>query len=82
MTSRKHFITTLLTAATTVLAAATTPEAGAAPTAPTCVELGPRTTQCQTRGNVQITAGPPPVEYPFPGPFSVYLHHGRHHSDG
>lgn len=42
------------------LAMATKPIAAAAPT---CTDLAPRTTQCQTGGSTQIVTSPPAMDY-------------------
>lgn len=72
---------TLATVTAAVVAAAISypPTADAAPSGPNCVGLGQNATQCQTNGSVQIRATPPEVTHPiFFGPYSLFLHHGRH----
>ena len=48
---------------------------------PTCTTLSSSSTQCQTPGNVQLTATPPYVpyqqQYPYFGGLVILYHHGH-----
>ncbi len=52
---------------------------------PTCTTLSSSSTQCQTPGNVQLTATPPDVQYQQQYPYFgglVILDHGGHGMGG
>ena len=72
----------VLAAGASVAAIAVAPMAQAAPTGPICTSTG-TATQCQSAGNPQISATPPPVnyqaQYPFFGQYGLLFHHGGHH---
>jgi hypothetical protein len=80
---RRHYVATLFAAGATTLALAAAPTANSAPTGPACVSVGQTATQCQSPGNAEIVATPPPVnyqaQYPFFGPYGLIFHHGGHH---
>jgi hypothetical protein len=72
-----------LVAATAALSLTVAPLALASATAqpPACTDLSTSSTQCQTPGNVQLTATPPDVPYqqqfPYFGGIVVLDHHGQ-----
>jgi hypothetical protein len=74
-------IAQVLTAGASVAAIAVAPVAQAAPSGPTCVSSG-LASVCQSEGNAQISATPPPVDYqpqyPFFGPYGLLFHHNGH----
>ena len=78
----RTFIPPLLVAGASALAIAVAPLAEAAPTGPTCVSTA-TSSLCQTAGNAQFNATPPPVDYqaqyPFFGGYGLLFHHGGHH---
>jgi hypothetical protein len=75
-------IAQVLAAGAGVAAIAVAPVAQAAPSGPSCVSTGTASV-CQTAGNAQISATPPPVDYqaqyPFFGGYGLLFHHGGHH---
>jgi hypothetical protein len=77
----RKFIPPLLLAGTTAVAIAVAPLADAAPSGPTCTSTGANSTLCQSPGNAQVSATPPPVNYqaqhPFFGPYGLIISH--HH---
>jgi hypothetical protein len=84
---KKSFMAPALLAAAAAGSIAFAPAALAADTGqpPNCTTLSSSSTQCQTPGNVQITATPPGVpyaqQYPYFGGF-VILDHGGHGMGG
>ena len=74
----RSFIPPLLVAGASAVAIAVAPLAEAAPT---CTSSG-AASLCQTAGNAQLTATPPPVDYqaqyPFLGDVLLFHHGGRH----
>jgi hypothetical protein len=74
----RNVIPPLLVAGATAVAIAVAPLAEAAPT---CTSSG-SASLCQTEGNAQLTATPPPVnyqaQYPFFGNVLLFHHGGRH----
>ncbi|HTI74558.1 MAG TPA: hypothetical protein VL634_06150 [Mycobacterium sp.] len=74
----RNFIPPLLVAGASAAAIALAPLAEAAPI---CTSTG-AASLCQTAGNAQITATPPPVDYqggyPFFGDVLIFHHGGRH----
>jgi hypothetical protein len=74
----RSFIPPLLVAGATAVAIAVAPLAEAAPT---CTSSG-SASLCQTEGNAQVVATPPPVDYqaqyPFFGGYGLLFHHGGH----
>jgi hypothetical protein len=79
----RNFVPPLLLAGVSAVAIAVAPLAAAAPTGPSCTSTGANSTLCQTAGNAQLTATPPPVDYqaqyPFFGGYGLLFHHGGHH---
>jgi hypothetical protein len=75
-------IAQVLAASASVTAIALAPVAEAAPTGPSCTATG-TATLCQSAGNAQFSATPPPVDYqapyPFFGGYGLFFHHGGHH---
>ena len=75
----RSFIPPLLVAGASAAAIAVAPLAEAAPI---CTSTG-AASLCQSAGNAQITATPPPVDYqaqyPFFGGYGLLFHHGGHH---
>jgi hypothetical protein len=73
----RKFIPPLLVAGASAAAIAVAPLAGAAPT---CTSTG-SASLCQTAGNAQVTATPPPIDYqaqyPFFGDVLIFHHGGR-----
>jgi hypothetical protein len=73
----RSFVPPLLVAGATAVAIAIAPLAEAAPT---CTSTG-AASLCQTAGNAQITATPPPIDYqaqyPFFGDVLIFHHGGR-----
>jgi len=73
----RNFIPPLFLAAASAAAIVAAPLAEAAPT---CTSTG-AASLCQTAGNAQITATPPPVDdeyqYPFFGDVLIFHHGGR-----
>jgi hypothetical protein len=59
----RNFVPPLLLAGVSAVAIAVAPLAAAAPTGPSCTSTGANSTLCQTAGNAQLTATPPPVDY-------------------
>jgi hypothetical protein len=74
----RTFVAPLLVAGASAVAIAVAPLAAAAPT---CTSSG-TASLCQTAGNAQVTATPPPVDYqpmyPFFGGYGLLFHHGGH----
>jgi hypothetical protein len=74
----RNVIPPLLVAGVSAVAIAVAPLAEAAPT---CTSSG-SASLCQTEGNAQLTATPPPVnyqaQYPFFGNVLLFHHGGRH----
>jgi hypothetical protein len=74
----RSFIPPLLVAGASAVAIAVAPLAEAAPT---CTSSG-AASLCQTEGNAQVVATPPPidyqVQYPFFGNVLIFHHGGRH----
>jgi hypothetical protein len=74
----RSFILPLLVAGASAAAIAVAPLAEAAPS---CTSSG-AASLCQTAGNAQLTATPPPVDYqaqyPFFGNVLIFHHGGRH----
>jgi hypothetical protein len=79
----RNFVPALLVAGASAVAIAVAPLAEAAPipTGLECTSSG-AASLCQTEGNAQVVATPPPVDYqaqyPFFGNILVF-HHGGHH---
>jgi hypothetical protein len=82
----KGFIAPVLFAAAAAGSIAFAPSALAETTGPTCTTLSSSSTQCQTPGNVQLTATPPYVnyqqQYPYFGDLVILNHHGGHGMGG
>jgi hypothetical protein len=84
MTITRGFIAPVLFAAVAAGSIALAPAAMAAGTGepPNCTTLSSSSTQCQTPGNVQLTATPPYVnyqqQYPYFGDLVILDHHGNH----
>ncbi|MGV9797153.1 hypothetical protein ACWDTP_03710 [Mycobacterium sp. NPDC003449] len=57
------------------------PQADAAPSGPTCTATGANSTLCYRDGNAQVSASPPPVDYPAQYPFfgTRIFHLGHRH---
>jgi hypothetical protein len=74
----RYFIPPLLVAGASATAIAVAPLAAAAPI---CTSTG-SASLCQTAGNAQITATPPPIDYqaqyPFFGNVLIFHNGGRH----
>jgi hypothetical protein len=74
----RNFITPLLVAGASAVAIAVAPLADAAPT---CTSSG-AASLCQTQGNAQVVATPPPIDYqaqyPFFGNVLIFHHGGSH----
>jgi hypothetical protein len=74
----RHFIAALVVAGASTVAIAVAPLAEAAPT---CTSTS-SASLCQTDGNAQVVATPPPVDYqaqyPFFGGYGLLFHHGGH----
>jgi hypothetical protein len=70
----------LLAAGASVAAITIAPVAQAAPSGPHCEFTG-NASVCQSEGNAQISATPPPVNYnaqfPFFGGYALLFHHGH-----
>ena len=75
----RTIVAQVLAAGASVAAIVVAPTAQAAPTGPICTSTG-TVTQCQSAGNAQISATPPPVnyqaQYPFFGQYGLLFHHG------
>jgi hypothetical protein len=74
----QSFIPSLLVAGASAVAIAVAPLAEAAPT---CTSSG-SASLCQTEGNAQVVATPPPVDYQSQYPFFgnvLIFHHGGNH---
>jgi hypothetical protein len=74
----RSFVPPLLVAAASAATIAVAPLAEAAPI---CTSTG-AASLCQSAGNAQITATPPPVDYQAQYPFfgnALIFHHGGHH---
>ena len=75
----RSFIPPLLMAGASAAAMAVAPLAEAAPT---CTSTGTASV-CDSPGNAQVIATPPPVDYqaqyPFFGGYGLLFHHGGHH---
>jgi hypothetical protein len=71
----------VLAAGASVAAIAVAPTAHAAPTGPICTFPG-TAAQCQSAGNAQISATPPPInyqtQYPLFGQYGLVFHQGGH----
>ena len=82
MRSKLKYFTPLLATGAVAAAIAAAPTAAAASNAgPSCVTLGPSSTQCQASGNVQINDSPPvhfQPQYPYLNGLGPY-HHGHPH---
>jgi hypothetical protein len=82
MTITRRFLAPVLLAAAAAGSIALAPSALAANTGrpPNCTTLSSSSTQCQTPGNVQLTATPPDVpytqQYPYFGGVVILDHHG------
>jgi hypothetical protein len=74
----RNFIAPLLVAGASAVAIAVAPLAEAAPT---CTSSG-LASVCESDGNAQVSATPPPVDYqaqyPFFGDVLIFHHSGRH----
>lgn len=74
----RNFVPPLLIAGASAVAIAVAPLAEAAPT---CTSTG-LASVCESDGNAQISATPPPVDYqvqyPFFGDLLLFHHGGRH----
>ena len=74
----RSFIPPLLVVGASAVAIAVAPLAEAAPS---CTSSG-AASLCQTEGNAQLTATPPPIDYqaqyPFYGNVLLFHHGGRH----
>jgi hypothetical protein len=74
----RNLVTPLLIAGASAVAIAVAPLAEAAPT---CTSTG-LASVCESDGNAQISATPPPVDYqaqyPFFGDLLLFHHGGRH----
>ena len=72
----RNFIPALVVAGASAIAVAPLAEA-----APACTSSG-SASLCQSDGNAQLTATPPPVDYqaqyPFFGGYGLLFHHGGH----
>jgi hypothetical protein len=80
MTITRGFIAPVLFAAAAAGSIALAPSALAENNGPTCTTLSSSSSQCQTPGNVQLTATPPYVsyqQYPFFGDLVILDHHGH-----
>ena len=75
----RSLIAPLLVAGASAAAIAVAPLAEAAPT---CTFTGTASV-CESAGNAQVIATPPPVDYqaqyPFFGGYGLLFHHGGHH---
>ena len=75
----RSFIPPLLVAGASAAAIAVAPLAEAAPT---CTSTGTASI-CESEGNAQVSATPPPIDYqaqyPFFGGYVLIFHHGGHH---
>lgn len=73
----RNFVPALLVAGASAVAIAVAPLADAAPT---CTSSG-AASLCQTEGNAQVVATPPPIDYqaqyPFYGNVLIFHHGGR-----
>lgn len=78
----RTFVAPMLVAGAGAAAIAFAPLAAAA-TGPSCVTSG-NASVCQSEGNAQITATPPPVDYqpmyPFFADYGLLYHHGGSHN--
>lgn len=76
----RTFVAPLLAAGASAVAIAFAPLAEAAPT---CTSSGTASV-CQSAGNAQVTATPPPIDYqpmyPFFGEYGLVFHHGGQHN--
>jgi hypothetical protein len=86
MTIKMAFAAPALLAAAVAGSIAFAPSALAENSGPTCTTLSSSSTQCQTPGNVQLTATPPYVpyqqQYPYLGNLVILDHHGGHGRGG
>jgi hypothetical protein len=74
----RNFVTPLLVAGASAVAIAVAPLAEAAPV---CTSSG-AASLCQTEGNAQVVATPPPIDYQAQYPFFgnvLIFHHGGNH---
>ena len=74
----RNVIAPLLVAGASAAAIAVAPLAEAAPTGLVCTSSG-SASLCQTAGNAQVTATPPPIDYQAQYPFFgnvLIFHHG------
>jgi hypothetical protein len=74
----RNVIAPLLVAGASAVAIAVAPLAEAAPTGLVCTSSG-SASLCQTAGNAQVTATPPPIDYQAQYPFFgnvLIFHHG------
>ena len=75
----RTFVAAMLAAGASAVAIAFAPLAEAAPT---CTSSGTASV-CQSEGNAQVSATPPPVEYqpmyPFFSDYGLLFHHGGSH---
>ena len=75
----RSFLPPLLVAGASAAAIAVAPLADAAAT---CTSTG-TARNCESEGNSQVSATPPPVDnqaqYPFFGGYGLLFHHGGHH---
>jgi hypothetical protein len=65
----RNVVAPLLLAAASAVAITVAPLAEPAPAGPTCTATGANSTLCQSNGNAQVNATPPPVNYQPQYPF-------------
>ena len=77
----RNLVPPLLLAGASAVAIAVAPLAEAAATGLVCTSSGAASV-CQTAGNAQVVATPPPIDYQAQYPFFgnvLIFHHGGHH---